>query len=102
MGDARTGTLYAWDAAAHRMVELSKGPSGAVIAQFLLSDDRGPVDGLVGGYLSPANDGGAPTFVWATATGIYSTVLGVQVEPGPGASGNPTPVPIIEVPTPTP
>ena len=102
LGDARTGSLFAWDSAAHRVIQFSKGPSGAMIAQYLLSDQHGPVTGVIGGYLAPANDGGAPSFVWATATGIYSAVLGVQVEPGPGTSANPTPVPIIEVPTPSP
>jgi hypothetical protein len=100
VGDPQTGILYAWDAAAHRVIAYSKGANGMMLGQYILTDGEGPVDNIIGGYVVPANDGGTPTFIWAEATRIRSAVLGAKINPTPGASPSPTatPKPIIEVP----
>jgi hypothetical protein len=100
VGDPQTGVLYAWDAAAHRVIAYSKGAGGMMLGQYILTDGAGPVDNIIGGYVVPATDGGTPTFIWAEATRIRSAVLGAKINPTPGASPSPTatPKPIIEVP----
>jgi hypothetical protein len=100
VGDPQTGILYAWDAAAHRVIAYSKGANGMMLGQYILTDGEGPVDNIIGGYVVPANDGGTPTFIWAEATRIRSAVLGAKINPTPGVSPSPTatPKPIIEVP----
>lgn len=97
-GSAQNGVLYAWDTASRRVIAFTKGPSGTMLAQYLIGDVGGPVGEIVGGYVLPAADGGAPTFVWAEATRIRSAVLGTAVDPGPGTSAQPTPDPVIEAP----
>jgi hypothetical protein len=84
------------------VIAYSKAMSGAMLAQYIMSDDTGPIGDIVGAYVLPAADGGAPTFVWAEANRVRSAVLGTAVVPEPGASGDPTPDPIIETPIPTP
>jgi len=101
-GASRTGVLYVWDSSSHRVIAYSKAMSGALLAQYIISDDTGPIGDIVGAYVLPAADGGAPTFVWAEAGRVRSAVLGTAVAPEPGASGDPTPDPIIETPIPTP
>jgi hypothetical protein len=73
-----------------------------MLAQFIINDPSGPLGEIVGGYILPAADGGAPTFVWAEAERVRSAVLGLPVTQEPGASVNPTPDPVIETPVPTP
>jgi hypothetical protein len=101
-GASRTGVLYVWDSSSHRVIAYSKAMSGALLAQYIISDDTGPIGDIVGAYVLPAADGGAPTLVWAEAGRVRSAVLGTAVAPEPGASGDPTPDPIIETPIPTP
>ncbi|NBW32226.1 MAG: hypothetical protein EBR48_06265, partial [bacterium] len=101
-GASRTGIVYVWDNSAHRVIAYSKAASGAMLAQYIISDQVGPAGDILGGYILPAADGGAPTFVWAEAGRVRSAVLGKQVTQEPGASVDPTPDPVIETPIPTP
>jgi hypothetical protein len=101
-GASRTGITYVWDSSAHRVIAYSKASSGAMLAQYIISDDTDPVGEILGGYILPASDGGAPTFVWAEAGRVRSAVLGKPVTQEPGASIGPTPDPVIETPIPTP
>jgi len=98
-GASRTGVIYAWDSKSQRMLAYSKGGSGSVVGQYtILSPDGAPLN-IVGGYISPAADGGAPTFVWAEGARIRSTVLGTGITPGGDPSVAPTAAPVIEIPT---
>jgi hypothetical protein len=101
-GASRTGIIYVWDSSAHRVIAYSKASSGAMLAQYIISDGADPVGEILGGYILPAADGGAPTFVWAEAGRVRSAVLGKPVTQEPGASVDPTPDPVIETPIPTP
>lgn len=99
ISSSRTGVLYAWDAANQRMLAYSKGGSGSVLAQYRLVSRDGAIGKIVGGYISVAADGGAPTFVWAEGTKIRSAVLGSGVTPGGDPTAAPTAAPIIELPS---
>lgn len=101
-GANRTGVLYVWDSSSHRVIAYSKATSGAVLAQYVIGDAADPIGDILDGYILPALDGGAPTFVWAEAGRVRSAVLGTTLSPEPGASSDPTPDPIIETPIPTP
>jgi hypothetical protein len=101
-GASRTGIIYVWDSSAHRVIAYSKASSGAMLAQYVINDGADPVGEILGGYILPAADGGAPTFVWAEAERVRSAVLGKPVTQEPGASVDPTPDPVIETPIPTP
>jgi len=101
-GASRTGIVYVWDSSAHRVIAYSKASSGAMLAQYIIGDQAGPVGEILGGYILPAADGGAPTFVWAEAGRVRSAVLGKPVTQEPGTSVDPTPDPVIETPIPTP
>jgi hypothetical protein len=101
-GASRTGVVYVWDSSAKRVIAYSKAASGAMLAQYVISDQDAPLGEVLGGYILPASDGGAPTFVWAEAGRVRSAVLGKPVTQEPGASAEPTPDPVIETPTPTP
>ena len=57
------------------------------------------VTGMVGAYIVPAADGGAPTLVWAEANRIRSAVLGATIDPGGGITPDATPPPAIDLPT---
>lgn len=101
-GASRTGIIYVWDRSARRVIAYSKASSGAMLAQYIISEQGNPVGEILGGYILPAADGGAPTFVWAEAGRVRSAVLGTAVTQEPGASVGPTPDPVIETPVPTP
>ena len=101
-GASRTGVAYVWDSSARRVIAYSKASSGAMLAQYIISDGTDPIGEILGGYILPAADGGAPTFVWAEAGRVRSAVLGKPVTQEPGASVGPTPDPVIETPIPTP
>jgi len=101
-GASRTGIIYVWDNSAQRVIAYSKAPSGAMLAQYLISDQGNPIGDILGGYILPAADGGAPTFVWAEVGRVRSAILGTPVTQEPGASVEPTPDPVIETPIPTP
>lgn len=101
-GASRTGVVYVWDSSAQRIIAYSKAASGVMLAQYAISDQSGPVGEVLGGYILPASDGGAPTFVWAESNRVRSAVLGKPVTQEPGASVGPTPDPVIETPIPTP
>ena len=101
-GASRTGVIYVWDSSAHRIIAYSKASSGAMLAQYVIGDEADPIGTILGGYILPAPDGGAPTFIWAEAGRVRSAVLGTPVTQEPGASTDPTPDPIIETPIPTP
>lgn len=101
-GASRTGIIYVWDSSAHRVIAYSKASSGAMLAQYVISDQADQIGEILGGYILPASDGGAPTFVWAEAGRVRSAVLGKPITQEPGASVNPTPDPVIETPIPTP
>lgn len=101
-GASRTGIIYVWDRSARRVIAYSKASSGAMLAQYIISEQGNPVGEILGGYILPAADGGAPTFVWAEAGRVRSAVLGTAVTQEPGASVDPTPDPVIETPVPTP
>ena len=94
-GASRTGVIYAWDNKNQRMLAYSKGSSGSVLAQYKLLSTDTSVLNIVGGYISLARDGGAPTFVWAEGARIRSAVLGTGVTPG----GDPSAAPVIELPS---
>ena len=102
LGASRTGVIYVWDSSAHRVIAYSKASSGAMLAQYVIGDEADPIGTILGGYILPAPDGGAPTFIWAEAGRVRSAVLGTPVTQEPGASTDPTPDPIIETPIPTP
>jgi len=101
-GASRTGIVYVWDSSARRVIAYSKASSGAMLAQYVISDEADPAGEILGGYILPAADGGAPTFVWAEAGRVRSAVLGKPVTQEPGPSVGPTPDPVIETPIPTP
>ena len=101
-GASRTGIIYVWDRSARRVIAYSKAPSGAMLAQYIISEQGNPGGDILGGYILPAADGGAPTFVWAEAGRVRSAVLGTAVTQEPGASVDPIPDPVIETPVPTP
>jgi len=101
-GASRTGVIYVWDSSAKRVIAYSKATSGAMLAQYVISDQDAPLGEVLGGYILPASDGGAPTFVWAETGRVRSAVLGKPVTQEPGASAEPTPDPVIESPIPTP
>jgi hypothetical protein len=101
-GASRTGIIYVWDSSAHRVIAYSKASSGAMLAQYVISDQADQIGEILGGYILPASDGGAPTFVWAEAGRVRSAVLGKPITQEPGASVGPTPDPVIETPIPTP
>ena len=99
VGSSRTGVIYGWDGTSQRMLTYSKGSSGSVLAQYrLLAGDATNLN-IVGGYISLAVDGGAPTFVWAEGSRIRSAVLGTGITPGGDPSAAPTAVPVIELPS---
>ena len=98
-GASRTGVIYAWDSKNQRMLAYSKGGSGSVLAQYTLISANAANLSIVGGYISLAADGGAPTFVWAEGARIRSTVLGTGITPGDDPSAAPTAVPVIELPS---
>lgn len=64
-GASRTGVIYGWDSENQRMLTYSKGSSGSVLAQYRLLSTETTTLNIIGGYISLAVDGGAPTFVWA-------------------------------------
>ena len=98
-GASRTGVIYGWDNTNQRMLAYSKGSSGSVLAQYrLLLTDNAALN-IVGGYISLATDGGAPTFVWAEGAQIRSAVLGTGITPGGDPSAAPTAAPVIELPS---
>ncbi|NQW56055.1 MAG: hypothetical protein HQ458_04230 [Chloroflexi bacterium] len=101
-GASRTGIIYVWDSSARRVIAYSKASSGAMLAQYVISDQADQIGEILGGYILPASDGGAPTFVWAEAGRVRSAVLGKPITQEPGASVGPTPDPVIETPIPTP
>ena len=101
-GASRTGIVYVWDSSAHRVIAYSKASSGAMLAQYIVNDEADLIGEILGGYILPALDGGAPTFIWAEAGRVRSAVLGAPVTQEPGASVGPTPDPVIETPIPTP
>ena len=101
-GASRTGIIYVWDSSARRVIAYSKASSGAMLAQYVISDQDDQIGEILGGYILPASDGGAPTFVWAEAGRVRSAVLGKPITQEPGASVGPTPDPVIETPIPTP
>ena len=101
-GASRTGVVYVWDSSAKRVIAYSKASSGAMLAQYVITDQADPIGEILGGYILPAADGGAPTFVWAEAGRVRSAVLGKPVTQEPGTSVDPTPDPVIETPIPTP
>jgi hypothetical protein len=101
-GAARTGIVYVWDSSTQRVIAYSKAASGAVLAQYVISDESGPIGEIIGGYILPAADGGAPTFVWAEARRVRSAVLGKPITQEPGETVRPTLDPVIEMPSPTP
>ena len=91
--------IYGWDNTNQRMLAYSKGSSGSVLAQYrLLLTDSAALN-IVGGYISLATDGGAPTFVWAEGAQIRSAVLGTGITPGGDPSAAPTAAPVIELPS---
>ena len=99
VGSSRTGVIYGWDGTSQRMLTYSKGSSGSVLAQYrLLAGDATNLN-IVGGYISLAVDGGAPTLVWAEGSRIRSAVLGTGITPGGDPSAAPTAVPVIELPS---
>ena len=101
-GASRTGIIYVWDSSARRVIAYSKASSGAMLAQYVIGDQADQIGEILGGYILPASDGGAPTFVWAEAGRVRSAVLGKPITQEPGASVGPTPDPVIETPIPTP
>jgi hypothetical protein len=98
-GASRTGVLYGWDVRNQRILAYSKAPSGSVLAQYQLVASDGVVSNIVGGYIAPARDGGAPTFIWAEEGRIRGAVLGAAVTPGTTPSPTATAVPVIELPS---
>lgn len=98
IGASRTGVIYAWDNTNQRMLTYSKGSSGSLLAQYRLRSTDAAALNIVGGYISLATDGGAPTFVWAEGARIRSAVLGTGISPGGDPSAVPTAVPVIELP----
>lgn len=101
-GASRTGIIYVWDSSARRVIAYSKASSGAMLAQYVIRGEGDLAGDILGGYILPAADGGAPTFVWAEAGRVRSAVLGTAVIQEPGSSVGPTPDPVIETPVPTP
>ena len=99
VGPSRTGVIYAWDSKNQRMLAYSKGGTGSVLAQYGFPSASAPVVNIVGGFISPAADGGAPTFVWAEGARIRSAVLGTGVTPGGDPTVAPTAAPVIELPS---
>ena len=97
-GNSRTGIIYALDVANWRIIAFSKGPEGEVLGQYRLVATP-TVTGMVGAYIVPAADGGAPTLVWAEANRIRSAVLGATIDPGGGITPDATPPPAIDLPT---
>ena len=97
-GDSRTGIIYALDIANGRVIAFSKGPDGEVLGQYRLAATP-TVAEMVGAYIAPAADGGAPTLVWAERGRIRSAVLGATIDPGGGGASEPTPPPVIDLPT---
>lgn len=99
LGASRSGTIYAFDAKNARIIAFSKGAGGAVLGQYRLTATP-PVGQMLGAYIVPAADGGAPTIVWAEATRIRSAVLGAVIDSGGGsASPEQTAPPVIDLPT---
>mgnify|MGYP003350331457 FL=1 len=80
------------------MIAFSKGPDGEVLGQYRLAATP-TVAEMVGAYIAPAADGGAPTLVWAERGRIRSAVLGATIDPGGGGASEPTPPPVIDLPT---
>ena len=101
-GASRTGVLYGWDVRNQRMLAYSKASSGSVLAQYQLEASDGVVANIVGGYISLARDGGAPTFIWAEEGRIRGAVLGSPISSDGDATPGPTAVPVIELPSPQP
>jgi len=99
VGPSRTGVIYAWDSKNQRMLAYSKGGTGSVLAQYGFPSANTPAVNIVGGFISPAADGGAPTFVWAEGARIRSAVLGTAVTPGGEPTVAPTAAPVIELPS---
>ena len=99
VGPSRTGVIYAWDSKNQRMLAYSKGGTGSVLAQYGFPSANTPAVNIVGGFISPAADGGAPTFVWAEGARIRSAVLGTGVTPGSDPTVAPTAAPVIELPS---
>lgn len=98
-GASRTGVLYGWDVRNQRILAYSKASSGSVLAQYQLVASDGVVSNIVGGYIAPARDGGAPTFIWAEEGRIRGAVLGAAVTPGTTPSPTATAAPVIELPS---
>ena len=98
-GASRTGVLYGWDVRNERILAYSKASSGSVLAQYQLVASDGVVSNIVGGYIAPARDGGAPTFIWAEEGRIRGAVLGAAVSPGVTPTPATTVAPVIELPS---
>jgi hypothetical protein len=98
-GAFRTGVLYGWDVRNQRMLAYSKAASGSVLAQYQLVAPDGVIPNIIGGYIAPARDGGAPTFIWAEEGRIRGAVLGAVVTPGATPTPAATAVPVIELPS---
>ncbi|RLT24531.1 MAG: hypothetical protein DWI51_01010 [Chloroflexi bacterium] len=97
-GESRTGIIYALDVANARVIAFSKGPDGEVLGQYRLAATP-TVGSMLGAYIVPAADGGAPMLVWAEQGRIRSAVLGAPITPGGGTTPEPTPPPVIDLPT---
>ena len=92
--DKRTGVLYAYDSANARVIAFDKA-KGDYIEQYRLAGGVSGWEDLRGMYVvAAAQAGGPPTLVWATKSGVYSSVLeaapdAVPAAPSPSGSGGP-------------
>lgn len=93
----REGRLYGWDPANRRVVGLVKS-SGAFAEQYRLAGTDPGWSDIRGWYVEPGIADAPDILVWATATGLYRTVLeAITTAPEPtddgGPSGSPSAAP---------
>ncbi len=102
-GDREVGQLFVWDTKHQRIVVFDKS-DGSYVDQFVAASDSPAFSGLVGMYLVEQADA-APMLYWATADGLYRTVLeqpvAPVVTPSPSPSSPPSPSPSAPSPSPS-
>ena len=81
-----TGSIYAYDKANGRIIEIDKD-SGSIVQQFQLAGNDPSWSDLRGLAVTPGTDGGPATMYWIDKTRLMSSVL-VAV---PTASASPSP-----------
>jgi hypothetical protein len=83
-GTRGEGRLYIWDAEHQRLILFEKA-DGSYVEQYVGRDGEPTFDDVRGMYLVESAGNQAPTLVWATAAGLFQTVLAPAPDAEPSA-----------------